>query len=136
MLASLALVWDDYHLGRPAAAAAHWAGLLLGWHAVPAPTRHLLFRYYLWKSLSKPYHQLSFTSLFVFSFLTLDKTCRRSEAGFADHRARTREKTPRVTFLGPRKTVSLEVSRASVPFRNQVPWGFCFCSRDGHLPTV
>lgn len=33
MLASLALVWDGYHLGRPVAAAAHWAGLLLWRHA-------------------------------------------------------------------------------------------------------
>lgn len=47
---------------------------------MPAPTRDLLFQYYLWKSLSKPHHQLSFTSLFVFSFLTLDETCRRSRS--------------------------------------------------------
>lgn len=69
-LASLALVWNDCNLGRQSCCSCTLACI-----AAALGFRHIPFLYYLGKCLSKPHHKFSFASLFVFSFLTLDKTC-------------------------------------------------------------
>lgn len=101
-------------------------------------TKSSLFLSYLREGLAKLHHQLPFASFFVFSFLTLDKTCQgEKKAGFQNNSTRTRQRR----LLGSLHQDSEDTHPpllsvgATALLRSQARWRFCFGSADGHLPT-
>ena len=86
-----------------------------GQHLWPVNTKSSLFLSYLWEGLAKLHHQLPFTSFFIFSFLTLDKTCRGDKkAGFQKNSTRTRQRR----LLG-----SLQQDKGGHPPFSFICWG-------------